>query len=91
MRSVTPILGLCAIAVMAGCNMVSYTRVDAPQMFAALDTQANGYSGTFADAAQFQILETRANDALLCRKVRIQDQGNDATREYCKIKGGEWR
>lgn len=88
---VIAIIGLCGAMAIGGCAQTTYTRADAPHMFDALDRQPNGYTGRLNTSAQFEILGTRASNRLLCRTVRVLDQGNSSTRDYCKIKGGEWR
>lgn len=85
------IIGLSGAMLIGGCAQIKYTRADAPQMFEALDSKPNGYTGMLNTSEQFEILRTRANNMLLCRTVRVLDQENSSTREYCKIKGGEWR
>ena len=78
-------------ALLSACNMKTYTRSEAPMLFEALDTQPNGYKGSIGPDALFEITETKASRSLLCRSVKIASLEGKSSRQYCKIKGGEWR
>jgi hypothetical protein len=78
-------------ASLAACNMKAYTREEAPILFDALDTKPNGYKGSIGTDAIFEITETKASQMLLCRSVKIASHEGKSSRQYCKIKGGEWR
>lgn len=79
------------IVSVSACNLKTYTRDEAPQLFAALDSQPNGYRGAIGNEALFEITGTKASKTLLCRSVRIATHDSSSSRQYCKIKGGEWK
>ena len=78
-------------ASLAACNMKTYTREEAPMLFDALDTKPNGYKGSIGTDVIFEITATKASQTLLCRSVKIASHEGNSSRQYCKIKGGEWR
>lgn len=80
-----------AVLSISACSMKAYTRVDAPLLFSALDTQPNGYKGSIGADAIFEITTTKTNQTLLCRDVKIASLDGTSKRQYCKIKGGDWR
>ena len=79
------------VASLSACNMKNYTRDDAPMLFEALDTRPNGYKGSTGTDALFEITGTKASPTLLCRSVKVASTEGNSNRQYCKIKGGEWR
>ncbi len=85
------ILPVMLVLSVSACNMKTYTRAEAPMLFAALDSQPNGYVGAIGNDAVFQINATKASKTLLCRSVTVTENEGKSSRQYCKIKGGEWR
>lgn len=88
-----------AIALGAGATMLSgclmliptYDRQQAPDLYSALDSAPKGTTGQIDETTGFVILETRAKATLLCRSVLIYTADSDGKREYCKVRGGEWK
>ena len=85
------ILFALALGSLGACATTSYTRVEAPALFNALDAQPNGWIETDETSIPFQILSTRTNGTLLCRTISLQAKKIAKQKEFCKIKGGEWR
>ncbi len=81
------------IMVLAGCaSMPNLDRAQAPGLFAALDSQPDGYTGDTADGVyQFEIISTRSDGTRLCRVVNLESDNRFHTESYCKIRGGEWQ
>lgn len=90
---VTSLSLLAMLGVLAACMApVTYTRAMSPDLFQALDTRADGYSGVVrSTGATYKIVSTRASSAKLCRVVTIKSAGFFQSESFCKVKGGEWR
>ena len=70
----------------------SFTRMDYPVMFQALDSESDGYEGITKETGEkFKIRSTYASSARLCRLVEISGSGSFFGESFCKAKGGEWR
>ena len=78
---------------LAGCLMAvpTFERSQAPDLFSALDNGPRGTAGQIDASTGFVIMDTKASDTLLCREVRIYTADGNGTRDYCKIRGGEWK
>lgn len=86
-----PLLLILFAALVSACSMKTYTRDEAPMLYQALDTKPNGYKGAIGTDTLFEITATKASNSLLCRTVTIASHQGKSSRQYCKIKGGEWR
>lgn len=87
---------LLLVSLLVGCATItpsrSFTRSAYPDMFAALDSQPDGYQGTVKTTGEaFRIRSTHANTTRLCRLVEIQGTESFYGESFCKAKGGEWR
>ena len=88
------VVSLVLLTGLAACMSAppTYTRAMSPDLFRALDTRPDGYSGVVAaTGASYRIVSTRANSERICRVVTLQVPGSFQTESFCKAKGGEWR
>lgn len=87
------ILFMAGPTLLSGCLMTvpTFERSQAPDLFAALDSGPRGTAGQIDASTGFVIMDTKASDTLLCREVRIYTADANGTRDYCKIRGGEWK
>lgn len=82
-----------ALLLLSGCLFMvpKYDRQQAPDLYSALDSAPQGTAGQIDSTTGFVILGTRASSTLLCRTVLIHNAEGDGKRDYCKIRGGEWK
>lgn len=81
-----------SVALLSACVATTFNRSATPNLYTALDSQLDGYSGALASGAgHFEIVSTRTDGRRLCRVVNVETEGRFHTESFCKIRGGEWR
>lgn len=81
---------VCLMAITACAGTMQQTMAG-PAIVAALDSQADGFTGVTRNGERFRIVSTSASSTELCRVVSIEKSNRFEVESFCKAKGGMWR